>query len=70
MRCRRQRAFKLEPNAPLLDVVVDRLRWGWSPEQIARILKRFRPDDASQRVSHETIYTSRYVMPRGELRRN
>lgn len=34
MRCRRRRAFKLEPHAPLLAVVVDRLRGGWSPEQI------------------------------------
>ena len=28
------------------------------------------PNDPSQRVSHETIYTALYAMPRGELRRD
>jgi IS30 family transposase len=45
------------------------LREGWSPEQIAGMLKRAWPDDPSKTVSHETIYTALYVMPRGGLRK-
>lgn len=40
----------------------------FSPEQIAGRLRRMHPDDPSQRVSHETIYSAIYLMPRGELR--
>jgi len=40
-----------------------------SPEQIAGILKRMYPNDSSLQVSHETIYTTIYAMPRGELRK-
>jgi transposase, IS30 family len=39
-----------------------------SPEQIAGRLRRMHPDDPAQRVSHETIYSAIYLMPRGELR--
>jgi len=44
------------------------LKQRYSPEQIAGILPRMFPDDLSMRVSHETIYTALYAMPRGELR--
>jgi IS30 family transposase len=44
------------------------LKQQYSPEQIAGILPRMFPDDLSMRVSHETIYTALYAMPRGELR--
>ena len=44
------------------------LKQRYSPEQIAGILPRMYPDDLSMRVSHETIYTALYAMPRGELR--
>ena len=40
-----------------------------SPEQIAGILGRMNPDDSALQVSHETIYTAIYAMPRGELRK-
>ena len=49
--------------------VMQNLREGWSPEQIAGMLKRAWPDDPSKTVSHETIYTALYVMPRGGLRK-
>jgi len=39
-----------------------------SPEQVSGILKRMNPDDKSLQVSHETIYTAIYAMPRGALR--
>jgi transposase, IS30 family len=40
-----------------------------SPEQVSGRLKAEHPDDPSMRVSHETIYQSIYVYPRGELKR-
>jgi IS30 family transposase len=46
-----------------------RLILGWSPEQIAARLKRDYPHDMRRRISHETIYASIYIIPRGELRR-
>jgi IS30 family transposase len=59
---------KLGPDTPLFAVVHDQLREGWSPEQIAGMLKRAFTDDQSRRVCHETIYSAIYVMPRGALR--
>jgi IS30 family transposase len=39
-----------------------------SPQQIAGRLKLMHPDDPTQCVSHETIYSAVYMVPRGELR--
>ena len=39
-----------------------------SPEQIAGRRKRMYPDQAEQQISHESIYSAIYLMPRGELR--
>jgi IS30 family transposase len=46
-------------------------RWAvaWSPEQISRRLRADFPDDESMRISHETIYQSRYIEGRGALKR-
>jgi len=41
----------------------------WSPQQISGTLRRMWPNDPTQHVSHETIYTAIYAQPRGELRR-
>ncbi len=41
----------------------------WSPEQIARRLRRDFPEDGTMRISHEAIYRSLYVQGRGALRR-
>jgi IS30 family transposase len=63
---RRARApRKLVAGNPLWIAVVERLREGLSPAQIARTLARM-PDPV--RLSYETIYTSLYAMPRGQLR--
>jgi IS30 family transposase len=48
--------------------VHEKLRLWWSPEQIAHHLKKTYPDITMQ-VSHETIYTYLYTLPRGELRK-
>lgn len=56
---------RLEPGNPLWRVVVEHLRQGLSPVQITRTLALMADP---VRLSHETIYTSLYAMPRGELR--
>jgi len=60
---------KLLRSASLQAAVHARLAQRWSPEQIARWLLTEYPDDATMRVSHETIYTYLYVLPRGALKR-
>lgn len=49
--------------------VISRLRKQWSPEQIAADLRAQHPNQSEHHVSHETIYTALYILPRGELRR-
>ncbi len=41
----------------------------YSPEQVSGRLKVLCPGEAAMQVSHETIYPSIYVYPRGELKR-
>jgi transposase, IS30 family len=59
---------RLQPGTALLDHVMRYLKAGYSPEQIAGTLAAVHPDLPSLQVSHETIYTAIYAMPRGELR--
>jgi IS30 family transposase len=49
--------------------VHDLLAQRWSPAQIAAHLKRQFPDEEAMQVSHESIYTYIYVLPRGELKK-
>jgi IS30 family transposase len=65
---RRKGRGKLATNPKLLKEVLLGLRKRWSPEQISRSLRLRFPEDKSMQVSHETIYTYVYVLPRGELR--
>ncbi len=60
---------KLRQDGLLWPYVRSRLALRWSPEQIARTLRCRHPHESRRRVSHETIYTAIYAMPRGELRR-
>jgi IS30 family transposase len=60
-----RRLRKLVPGNPLWIIVVDHLRQGLSPAQIASTLARM-PDPV--RLCYETIYTALYTMPRGHLR--
>jgi len=59
---------RLAMDGPLWGHVERRLRERHSSEQIAGILRRMNPDQPSLQVSHETIYTALYAMPRGTLR--
>lgn len=67
-RHRRRWKEKLSRNPKLLSEVHSRLRKKWSPKQISITLQRDFPGDEEMRVSHETIYTYVYVLPRGALR--
>jgi IS30 family transposase len=40
----------------------------WAPQQIAQHLKERYPDDPGMHISHESIYTYIYMLPRGELK--
>lgn len=63
------RTPKLHADGALFQVVREFLNLLWSPQQIAGKLKAMWPNDASQTVSHETIYNAIYLHPRGELKR-
>jgi len=61
-------ARRLRPGTTLWDPVMRYLKTGYSPEQMAGILARVQTDTPMLQVSHETIYTAIYSMPRGALR--
>lgn len=58
---------KLENNEFLQEYVHSHLKLRWSPEQIARTLKKEYPHDRNMQISHESIYTYIYVRARGSL---
>ena len=59
---------RLRPDTALWDQVTRYLKAGYSPEQIAGTLALVHADTPSLQVSHKTIYTAIYAMPRGALR--
>lgn len=59
---------RLDRHARLRRWVFRRLRRYWSPQQIARELKRRFAGEREMRLSHEALYTYLYVLPRGALR--
>jgi len=66
---RRWGKTKLAQNIRLQEVVFKYLRLRWSPEQIAHRLRVAYSGDSTMQISHETIYTSLYILPRGQLRK-
>jgi IS30 family transposase len=62
-----RRKRMLEPGNPLWVSMEEQLQQGFSPMAIAGILARM---PKPVRISHETIYTALYAMPRGQLRAN
>lgn len=65
----RPKPCKLLASPRLRAIVEEKLNDDWSPEQIARWLRRHFPNDPELQVSHETIYVSLFVQARGALRR-
>jgi len=68
-RQRRPKESKLSQSGPLREKVQKMLNDRCSPDQVSGRLKVEHPDDPSMHISHETIYQSLYVYPRGELKR-
>jgi len=68
-RARRPKPAKLVSCLQLRQVVEAKLVSRWSPQQIAGWLARTYPNDRELQVSHETIYMSLFVQPRGALRK-
>jgi transposase, IS30 family len=60
---------KMDINLPLKHYVLEHLDQLWSPEQIAKRLKILYPMDMAMQISHESIYSYLYVLPRGALRK-
>ncbi|WP_436975383.1 IS30 family transposase [Nocardia asteroides] len=69
-RARRPKPSKLATDTSLRGMVATLLDEDWSPEQIARWLRRCHPGDAVRRVSHETIYRDLYTPTRKAFDRN
>lgn len=63
------RKRKIDGNSELKQFIFDKLGQHWSPDQIAKTLKELYPDNENMQVSHETIYTYIYVLPRGSLKK-
>ena len=68
-RQRRPKPSKLSRNPVLRAEVQGLLTRRYSPEQASGRLRLLHPDDPAMRVSHETIYQSIYLYPRGGLKR-
>jgi transposase, IS30 family len=68
-RQRRPKPSKLSRDPVLRAEVQQMLTRGYSPGQASGRLQVEFPDDPGMRVSHETVYQSVYVYPRGGLKR-
>ena len=68
-RQRRPKPSRLSQHPRLRSAVQQMLDRRYSPEQVSGRLKVLYPGEAAMQVSHETIYQSIYLYPRGGLRR-
>lgn len=68
-RHRQKQTKKLDGHQLLREYVLAKLRLQWSPEEIAKRLSKDYAEDMTMHISHETIYTYIYCLPRGELRK-
>lgn len=69
MQCRQKQSKKLDQEGSLKDYVLQCLSLEWSPDEIAKRLPIDYPLDMTMRISHESIYTYIYCLPRGELKK-
>ncbi len=68
-RARRPKSCRLVRCPQLRQLVEEKLREDWAPQQIAGWLKRTYPGSESLYVSHETIYRSLFIQARGALKK-
>jgi len=68
-RQRRPKQSKIATNPPLRKVVQELLNKRLSPDQVSGRLRVLFPDNEEMRISHESIYRSIYIYPRGEMSR-
>lgn len=68
-RHRQKQNKKLDKDCILREHVIEKLKLGWSPEEIAKRLKIDYPNSMSMRISHESIYSYLYCLPRGSLKK-
>ena len=68
-RQRRPKPSKIASNPTLMDVVQGMLDKRLSPDQVSGRLRVLYPDNQQMRISHESIYRSIYIYPRGEMAR-
>jgi IS30 family transposase len=64
-----RRRRKIEKNARLRTFIREKLALRWSPREISVMLRKEFPNNLEMQVSHETIYSYLYVLPRGQLRK-
>jgi len=60
---------KFERFPELERLVIRLIKKKWAPEQISLWLRKHFPNEYRMNVSHESIYTFIYILPRGELRK-
>ncbi len=68
-RAQRPKRCRLLRCPQLCQLVEQKLREDWAPQQIAGWLKRTYPGNESYQVSHETIYRSLFIQARGALKK-
>jgi IS30 family transposase len=66
---RRPKMCSLRTNIRLQEIVAEKLKDDWSPQQIAGWLRHIYGADKSMQVSHETIYRSLFIQARGVLKK-
>lgn len=69
IRHRQKQLKKLESNEQLKNWVLEKLKLKWSPQEIAKRLSTDYATDMTMRLSHESIYTYLYCLPRGSLKK-
>ena len=60
---------KIELVPALKSYILTGLRQQWSPQQISNRLREEYPSEQTMQISHESIYTYIYILPRGELKK-
>ena len=68
-RPRRARKLAARPHNRLRQQVLRKLRQRYSPQQIAGWLRRTYPNEPERWVSHQSIYASIAILPKGEVKR-